>query len=497
MKSKWNNQYRDAVLIALAFTFPIVLSGTPIGDDYVRLYNGSDFYSRLGATWVFQILSSDKFLFNLFPLSQISGITIYAITISWITQKLSITDRLSSNLIILLTLSFPFVFQNYLFQYDCLTMHIGLSIFSITPFIFIPKLNNKIYLITCSIYKILLISLGLIFYQPALISFIIFSIFIYLLSGEKNNVKIKILLWHISVLIIAYLIHYFAILSIGDTTGHYTRNSHFHFILIIDNIISNSGWYIELIKPYYKNIFIIFSHTIIIFFAFKTIYIMYAKNNNSLSNMFITIFSIPILMMITIIIVSIPNDNKIIAPTRILLSMSSAYVCIALIAFKNTNSVKILRLATILAIIPAITILCITTNTASIQAKYERMLITSMYDGLSKIELQDGQKIYFACDHHWFSPYTKKVIDKYPFVMDFILTDHLRKWYFIKEYMGNYRIENSQEFYYMDLSDEKIKNMLQTSEKSTHKYHHYLYDIYEVKGDNNKNDIVVCVNPTK
>ena len=120
MKFQWNTQYTDAVLIALAVIFPIILSNNPIGDDYLRLYNGNDFSStgRWFASWLFQVLAADKFLFNLFPLPQILGIIVYAISLSWIVQKISVTDRFSSALVVLLSLLYPFIFQDYAYQYD-------------------------------------------------------------------------------------------------------------------------------------------------------------------------------------------------------------------------------------------------------------------------------------------------------------------------------------------------------------------------------------------
>ena len=253
MKFQWNKQYTDAVLIALTVIFPIILSNNPIGDDYVRLYNGIDYSGggRWFASWLLQILSADKFIFNIFPLSQILGIVIYAISLSWIVQKISITNRFSSALIILLSLTYPFVFQNYSYQYDCLTMLLALSIFSITPFIFIPQTQNRKEWIRCSLYKIILILLGLLFYQPVLVSFIIFSIFIYLFY-QSVQYKHKVLFWHAALLIIAYLIDYFIILSFSDT-GYYKRRSFFMFSLIIENIIDNSKDIMLYIAPYYKN----------------------------------------------------------------------------------------------------------------------------------------------------------------------------------------------------------------------------------------------------
>ena len=481
MKFQWNKQYTDAVVIALVIIFPIVLAGVPIGDDYVRLYNGIDFNGsgRWFATWLFQVLSNDKFIFNLFPLPQILGIIIYAISLAWITQKLSITDRISNALIILFALSFPFIFQNYAYQYDCLTMMLALSIFSITPFILIPQEKDKKQWVMYSLFKVLLLITGLLFYQPALISFIIFSIFIYLVSDDR---KLNILFWHAIILIIAYFVDNFVVLSIGDTQ-YYKEFSRFNLSELHMNIYSNVISILNYVKPYYKNIFIIVSHMIILFAALKYLLI----NQKSTSNIIVNMFGVLLLLFITILFISI-LDRRILFPIfftpRLLMSMSSAYFCIALIAFKQKQQIKLLRTMLIIAIIPAIVVLCIYTKAASIQEKYDRMLITSLYDGLSKVEIKENQKIYFTCNQHWYAPYTKKVVERYPYMMGFIYTDYLRRYWFIREYLGDYNIDttNISSVYAKNESD--YNAMYQSNRLVSH----YLYDIYEWQ-----DNIYVCV----
>ena len=474
MKFQWNKQYTDAVIIALAVIFPIVLSGVPIGDDYVRLYNGTDFNGsgRWFATWLFQVLSNDKFIFNLFPLPQILGIIIYAISLAWITQKLSITDRISNALIILFALSFPFIFQNYAYQYDCLTMMLALSIFSITPFILIPQEKDKKQWVMYSLFKVLLLITGLLFYQPALVSFIIFSIFIYLANDDR---KLKILFWHAGVLITAYLIDHFMILTIGNTE-YYRMLSHVTWGKLHINIVNHFIGIVYYIQPYYKNIFVIVSHIALLYFAVKYILLKHKDAFNIIFGIFLFIS----LILVTMVFVSIP-DNIFFTP-RLLMSLSSVYFCIALLAFKQQEQIKLLRAMLIIAIIPAVVVLCIYTKAASIQEKYDRMLITSLYDGLSKVEIKENQKLYFTCNQHWYAPYTQKVVERYPYMMGFIYTDHLRKYYFIQEYLGNFNIHNATAVYAKSAED--YQEMFHSKKQATH----YLYDIYEWQ-----DNVYVCV----
>lgn len=476
MKFQWNKQYTDAVVIALVIIFPIVLAGVPIGDDYVRLYNGIDFNGsgRWFATWLFQVLSNDKFIFNLFPLPQILGIIIYAISLAWITQKLSITDRISNALIILFALSFPFIFQNYAYQYDCLTMMLALSIFSIAPFILIPQEKDKKQWVMYSLFKVLLLITGLLFYQPALVSFIIFSIFIYLANDDR---KLKILFWHAAVLVAAYLIDHFMILTIGNTE-YYRMLSHVTWGKLHINIVNHFIGIVYYIQPYYKNIFVIVSHIALLYFAVKYILLKHKDAFNIIFGVFLFIS----LILVTMVFVSIP-DNIFFTP-RLLMSLSSAYFCVALLAFKQQEQIKLLRTMLIIAIIPAIVVLCIYTKAASIQEKYDRMLITSLYDGLSKVEIKENQKIYFTCNQHWYAPYTQKVVERYPYMMGFIYTDYLRRYWFIREYLGDYNIDttNISSVYAKNESD---YNAMYQSNKLVS---HYLYDIYEWQ-----DNIYVCV----
>ncbi|MBQ9725564.1 MAG: hypothetical protein IJV56_09555 [Neisseriaceae bacterium] len=83
MKFQWNKQYTDAIIIALFIAFPIILAGEPFGDDFYRLRDGETYQFDKGTVtswrycgrplvlWLFQLLSGEEFVFNLFPLPQI------------------------------------------------------------------------------------------------------------------------------------------------------------------------------------------------------------------------------------------------------------------------------------------------------------------------------------------------------------------------------------------------------------------------------------------
>ena len=132
MKLQWNKQYNDAVLIALAVIFPIVLIGEPFADDFNRMTGVRDYSldGRYLTNIIFRFLSQDSFLFNLAPLPQILGIVIYAITLMFIVRKVKIFNRLQSGLLLFIALTTPYMLAVYPYNYDTLSICIALSIFS-------------------------------------------------------------------------------------------------------------------------------------------------------------------------------------------------------------------------------------------------------------------------------------------------------------------------------------------------------------------------------
>ena len=93
MLLKFNKQYTDSVIIALLVAMPIILAGEPFGDDFYRLRDGETYLFDKGTVtswrycgrpfvlWLFQLLSGGQFVFSLYPLPQILGIVLYAVSL--------------------------------------------------------------------------------------------------------------------------------------------------------------------------------------------------------------------------------------------------------------------------------------------------------------------------------------------------------------------------------------------------------------------------------
>ncbi len=505
MTLKWNKQYTDAVLVALLVILPIVLAGEPFGDDYYRLRDGETFEyykgivgslrycGRYFALWILQLLAGDKFTFNLFPLPQILGIVIYALSLSWIIQKFGIKDRLVSILVILSALTVPFMYQNYMYQYDALSMCIGISMLSIVPLILIPE--NKVQWIKFTIIKILLIISALLFYQTAIPSYFIFSVFLYLYSQQNN--KFKILCWNNLMLIVAYLIMYIILLFTVDNISYLQHNSKISWEYLPYKILNKPLDIIELmLAEYYAVSFNWLAPSILLLLAFI---IMYRKvkiderlQRISKLEKYISILSVPLIAYITVIFISLPDVT--IFKHRMLFSLSSTYFCILFIIFyfcinKAEFLRKIVITLVVVMLLPSITSLSIAMKAYSMQQDYERMLITSVYKGLGHIGLSkdDGRTIILVCDKKWYAPYTKKLLEQKPYMKDWVYAASNHSPAHFGNYMNFYGINALTS---SSLSDSEETLILEN--KAEKLYSHYLYDIYRGvhKGEEK---ILLCV----
>ncbi|MBQ9183949.1 MAG: glucosyltransferase domain-containing protein [Neisseriaceae bacterium] len=500
MKFQWNKQYTDAIIIALFIAFPIILAGEPFGDDFYRLRDGETYQFDKGTVtswryggrplvvWLFQLLSGGQFVFNLFPLPQILGIMIYALSLSWIVQRFNVKDRLMSVLIILSALTVPFMYQNYMYQYDALTICISIAILSITPLVLNP--SNKQQWIKYSLIKVLLIMLALLFYATPIPSYFILSLYLYLHSNQNN--KFKILFWNIGILIFSYILST-VLLNIFFDTHYIQNNSKVSWDLLPYKIFTKPFELFEgMLLPYYGVSFNWLAPLLLLLSAFAIIFNRLKKESRlerigGLEKM-ILFFSIPLMAFVTIIFVSLPDVT--IFKHRMYFSLSSAYFCIVFIVLQYAKSKtellkKIAISVVVIMLIPAITSLYIAMKAYSMQQDYERMLITSIYDGLAEIGLSkdDNQKITFMCTRTWYAPYTKKLLERKPYMADWVYAASNHTPAHIGNYLNLYQINAEVD---MILSKKFVDNKTQKI------YSHYLYSIHKSVIDN-KEKIIICI----
>lgn len=497
---KFNKQYNDAIIVALLVALPIILAGEPFGDDFYRLRDGETYLFDKGTVtswrycgrplvlWLFQLLSGSQFVFNLYPLPQILGIVIYAVSLSWILQRFDVKDRLISILIILSALTVPFMYQNYMYQYDALTMCISIAILSITPLILNPK--NKQQWITYSIIKVLLIMSALLFYSTPIPSYFILSLFLYLQSNQNN--KFKILLWNIGLLILAYILSTI-LLDVFFDIHYIQNNSKVSWDLLPYKILTKPfEIFKEMLLPYYKISFNWLAPLLLLLSAFTIIYARLKKESRlqriGRLEKIILFFAIPLIAFVTIIFVSLPDVT--IFKHRMYFSLSSAYFCIVFIVLQYAKSKtellkKIAITVVVMMIVPTITSLYIAMKTYSMQQDYERMLITSIYKGLGDIGLSkdNPQKITFMCNRTWYAPYTKKVLERKPYMADWVYSASNHT----PAHIGNYL-----NLYHINAEVDMIASKKFVANKTEKIYSHYLYSIHRGKV-NEQEMLIVCV----
>ena len=121
----------------------------------------------------------------------------------------------------------------------------------------------------------------------------------------------------------------------------------------------------------------------------------------------------------------------------------------------------------------------------SMQQDYERMLITSLYDGLAEIGLSkdDNQKITFMCNITWYAPYTQKLIERKPYMAQWVYAAGNHTPAHIGNYLNLYHINAEVD---MVLSKKFVQN------KTKEIYSHYLYSIHQGVVDGQEK-LIVCV----
>ncbi|MBP3221028.1 MAG: glucosyltransferase domain-containing protein [Neisseriaceae bacterium] len=493
MKLQWNKQYNDAVLIALVVIFPIVLIGEPFADDFNRMAGVRDYSldGRYLTNVVFRFLSQDNFLFNLAPLPQIMGIVIYSITLMFIVRKIEIFNRLQSGLLLFIALTTPYMLAVYPYNYDALSICIAMSIFSLTPFIFnTDKLNYKYKQMYISLfYKIIIIVVAFLLYQPVLPTFIIFSLFLYI--NDIDNNKNKNLIFNTFAIVFSYFIYNKIVLNLFDDAYWYKTQSSVDITLIPVNIFENLIPFTLFVFERYIGLILI----PLFFIIYFSIYAVIVKNSTQENtSKFKRMLIIPIMLFLTIIFLSIISPRPENLHLRLVVSISSALFCLSVIGFKYLKGkikIYVHSIATALVILFSFADLCIFSYAFKLQKEYERMLITTLYDGFNYIDnnLNNGQtknkmNIFFVCKNDCLNPYSIKLINNKLYMADLLYNKTIFNFYTgMNSYLHSYSIQES-----VDKLSHGMSNTFLTEDKKV--FNHYLYDIYYFK---NSQEIYIII----
>lgn len=202
------------------FLFQIINNDLPYRDDQVRILRGNDwaFMGRNMADIVMHILTFSYYkLSNISQLTFILSITVLSFTFSKFIHLSFIKKDIINHFALSFVVLSPFYLQNFSYQYDNLTMSLGIC-FSL--FAFILKWDKKINLF-CSI---LLLSGAIFFFQPVSNIFVILVISnIFITFKDKKEVGITIakgiFIYFVSVNLYYFLFkHYFELTSSNRAT---------------------------------------------------------------------------------------------------------------------------------------------------------------------------------------------------------------------------------------------------------------------------------------
>lgn len=408
-----NLTYKQSLIfyfsILIVFLFPIINNDLPYRDDQVRIIRGNDwaFMGRNMADLVMHILTfSYNKLSNISPLTFLLSILVISFTFSKFIQKSSIEKTIINHISLSFIFISPFYLQNFSYQYDNLTMSLGVC-FSMYSFIIewnrIQTVILSILLLTCSIF----------FFQPVSNIFVIIVLFNILL-GIKN--KENILkdtfkgagIYFISV-ILYYLLfnHYFELSSSNRAT-----------LVPVSDILNtfNNALIIlgKFLTPFIYSPSIVFLFiSILIFFIFFFFSFFKSKENFLLKTL--TIIS-PIFIFIFIWGPFIMLEETFARPREFV----SIGVIISFILLYNNQKAKSLNNINIIVIL-SLMLYCFSlcyqySNLSKEEYSFDKMLTEWISKDINSDKNLYNKKLVYLNSHPDYSPGSQIILSNQPFL---------------------------------------------------------------------------------
>lgn len=277
-------------IMTLFWIIPILLANNLYRDDYVRQIQNTTIWEYAGrpfSSWLYNILSLSPFdINNLYPLpTLLSGILAFSglyIT-HQIFKPVVAKDKISQAMIypaIGFIFFNPFVLQNWLYQYDVLSMILALFI---CIFIFSLSFSRKNFL-----FSVLLLVIALGMYQPATPVFVFLVLINNVINIKKSVSKIFSSLYYGCIYILAHISYYVFVkylLPIPMVRGEILHSNSY-----LEHFKYNAHQFLSMINSLHiSNIFIaLFSISLVIICVF---YIL--KQHTSIKETIIGFISIP------------------------------------------------------------------------------------------------------------------------------------------------------------------------------------------------------------
>lgn len=277
-------------IMTLLWIIPILLANNLYRDDYVRQIQKTTIWEYAGrpfASWLYNILSLSPFeIHNLYPLpTLLSGLVAFVglYLLHQIFQPV-ISEGRVNKIMIYPVIGFvffnPFVLQNWLYQYDVLSMILALLI---SIFIFYLPFSRKNFF-----YSVLLLIIALGMYQPATPIFVFLVLINNIINIKKSVSKMFSSLYYGAIYILSHIGYYVLVkflLPIPMVRGEILHTNGY-----FEHFKYNAIQFLEMINSLHiSNICIgIFSLFLILFSIFAAL-----KSSESLKEKIISIISIP------------------------------------------------------------------------------------------------------------------------------------------------------------------------------------------------------------
>ncbi|HGM9888613.1 TPA: glucosyltransferase domain-containing protein [Proteus mirabilis] len=393
--------YIPLILFGL-FCYPIISADVLYRDDVARSVFSFSAWGGIGrplSDYLMHIFSLNfNLLPNTAPLPLLSGILIVAITIWFVSIKLS-KDNNPLAFCIMLTSIYvsPLFLQNIAFQFDAITMIIANSLCIISFFIYDNRISKN------SLLSLIALIACLSFYQPCA------NIFIALTAWNilYNNAKIKSI-HAIFLFVLSYAIYYFLMFYVLKISADNRSD-----IVAIQDLPAHLISVYSRILNYINSLGLLFKIIILVgFLSYVIIYFkgMYKERKNKIIYFLIYILS-PIALLI-----SMPGPSIIlkegITDVRVLSGASAVIAILLYSTYRLTNNKVYLLIFTLITFI-TISLSFQFSNAIKEQRKYEEFVLTMVSYDLTKINYNGSVYTYGAI---YDSPITWKILEASPFI---------------------------------------------------------------------------------
>lgn len=265
-------------IITFLWLIPILLTNNLYRDDYVREIQNTTIWEYAGrpmASIIYKILSLSPFeIFNLYPLPTIMA-GFFAIFGMYILHEIFkpviINNKVNHFLlyfVIALVFFNPFILQNWLYQYDVLSMIMALSL-SILAF-YLPFSKKNFFISTL----ILICCLSL--YQPATPVFVFLVLINNIINIKPNINKLKSSFYYGFIYIVSHILYYIIVKILSPIPM--VRGEILYSNSYLEHFKYNIGQLLDIINSLHISDFYIFSFVLFII-VFSLFFVLTGKRS--------------------------------------------------------------------------------------------------------------------------------------------------------------------------------------------------------------------------